>query len=332
MSSFFQQVSIIGFGILGLSSLALSQEPAPGDESITAVRTEKPGKAKIRGVGLRQANSLGGGPAPVSGDRKFQVFIFMGQSNMTGHGWSVDLDSPYNRKHERIRVWANNRWEYLVPRRNFGPETAFAHKMANGRPDSTIGIIKVAVGATGLAAWKPDYDRKLATTTKDGLKGSLYRDLMDAVSSAREKSKFEIDGFVWKHGGKDSRKAHLAGTYQQRFIELVDRMRMDLSAPEMPVYVLTYFDKTGIEEHRKKIARVRANALPIFSSQATVSEYLASAFPVFHGRLPTRPDKVHFNSKGQLKLGEMTAEAVLNHLFAAELEGEGEKLPLSADQ
>ncbi len=315
---------------MGLSSPALSQDAVSGNESIAAAKIEKPAKAKIRGVGLRQANSLGGGAAPVSGDGKFRVFIFMGQSNMTGHGLSADLTPSYKKKHERIRVWANDRWEYLVPHRNFGPETAFAHKMASARPDSVIGIIKIAVGATGLAAWKPDYDRKLAAATKDALKGSLYRDLMDAVSSARKKSQFKIDGFVWKHGGKDSRKAGLAGTYQRRFVELVDRMRMDLSSPEMPVFVLTYYDQTSIAEHRKKIARVRANALPIFTSQATVSEYLAMAFPVFHGRLPTRPDRVHFNSKGQLKLGEMTAEAVLKHLSANELEGE--KRPLSTDQ
>ena len=282
----------------------------PGSSHATNGRSAQ---SSVHGVGLRQADSLGGGAAPVPKDKKLRVFIFMGQSNMTGHGRSSDLKPPYNQKDDRIRIWAHHRWEYLVPHRNFGPETSFAHEMANANPDEVTGIIKVAVGATALAAWQPEYNRKLAAASGDAMKGSLYQDLLDALSAARKRSDFEIDGFVWKQGGKDSRNAYLAATYRDRFIHLVQRMRADLGDSGMPVFVLTYFDQKGIENHRKQITRIRANALPIFTFQANVSTYLPNAYPVFHGRLPTLVDGVHFNSQSLLKLGKMTADAVLKH-------------------
>ena len=34
---------------------------------------------------------------------------------------------------------------------------------------------------------------------------------------------------------------------------------------------------------------------------------------VVHGKLPMRPDGIHFNTEGQLKQGKLLAEAVLDY-------------------
>jgi predicted esterase len=66
-------------------------------------------------TGFKQANTMDGGEAAISKSGKFRVFVLMGQSNMQGTGRAKELKAPYNEKHDRIRIWANGRWEYFVP-------------------------------------------------------------------------------------------------------------------------------------------------------------------------------------------------------------------------
>ncbi len=271
-----------------------------------------------RGVGLKQANSMGGGDAPILPRTKLRVFLLMGQSNMVGHGKADKLPPPYNEPHPRVRIWAKGKWQYLIPKSNFGPEVSFAHEMATLFPSDTIGIIKVAVSGTGIDAWKPDWQWSAASKTGDALKGSLYRDMINAVSGAHQVSDFKLCGLIWKQGDRDARKLELSESYQQRFMELVEHLRADLATPELPVFVLTYFDVAGIEARRELVEKLRPNGLSLYISQAEVSSYLKNAFPVFHGLLPTIFDHVHFNSEGQITLGKMTAAAVANHYLATE--------------
>ena len=95
--------------------------------------------AKWKTTGLQQANTMGGGEAAVSKSGKLRVFVLMGQSNMNGSGRATELESPYNEKHDRIRIWANGRWEYLVPSNKFGPGVSLAHQLADIWPEDTIG-------------------------------------------------------------------------------------------------------------------------------------------------------------------------------------------------
>jgi Carbohydrate esterase, sialic acid-specific acetylesterase len=271
-----------------------------------------------RGVGLKQANSMGGGEAPILPGTKLRVFLLMGQSNMVGHGKADKLVPPYNEPHPRIRIWARGKWQYLIPKSNFGPEVSFAHELATLFPSDTIGIIKVAVGGTGMNAWKPDWEWSAASKTGDALKGSLYRDMVNAFAGAHEVSDFQLCGLIWKQGDRDARNLELSESYQDRFVELVKHLRADLATPELPVFVLTYFDEAGIEIHRELVEKLRPNGLPLYVSQAKVSDYLKNAFPVFHGLLPTIFDQVHFNTEGQITLGKMTAAAVANYYLATE--------------
>ncbi len=301
---------------------AIAEFSAYDDRSL---RPEYPGLREAvleddpsRGVGLKQANSMGGGEASILTPGRFRVFLFMGQSNMTGHGRAGKLTPPLNEPHPRIRIWAKGQWQYLVPKRNFGPEVSFTHDLIKDLPGETIGIIKVAVAGTGMNAWKPDWEWSAASKTGDALKGSLYRDMIEAVAEAREVSDFQLGGFVWKQGGRDAKKTELAETYRERFIELVGHVRSDLGAPDLPVFVLTYFDEAGIFRHRELLENMRPKALPLYLSKARVSQDIANAFPVFHGLLPTRIDQVHFDTEGQLQLGQLTAGAVRDYLVRVE--------------
>ena len=134
---------------------------------------------------LQQANTMGGGEAAISKSGKFRVFVLMGQSNMHGAGRAKELEPPYTEKHDRIRIWANGRWEYFVPSQRFGPGVSFAHQLAEFWPDDNIGIIKVSSGGTGICGFEKNWSFERADLTFDGKKGSLYKDLMNAVAEAK---------------------------------------------------------------------------------------------------------------------------------------------------
>ena len=151
-------------------------------------------EAKWKTIGLRQANTMGGGPAPIPGTGKLRVFVLMGQSNMHGTARARELRPPYTEKHDRIRIWANGRWEYFVPTQRFGPGVSFAHQLAEVWPNDTIGIIKVSSGGTGIRAFEKNWSFDRAHLTFDGKKGSLYKDLMHAVAEAKRISDPEFCG------------------------------------------------------------------------------------------------------------------------------------------
>jgi len=214
----------------GKRRASVGEAPAPTGEVAPKWKT----------TGLQQANSMGGGAAAISESGKFRVFVLMGQSNMTGAARANELKAPYNEKHNHIRIWANGRWEYFVPRVRFGPGVTMAHKLAELWPDDTIGIIKVASGGTGIRGFEKNWSKERADRTFDGKKGSLYKDLMNAVAEAKRISEPEFSGFVWKQGAADGTKKDLAEEYYDTLKLLISDLRTDLDAPDLPVLILSY--------------------------------------------------------------------------------------------
>ena len=210
---------------------------------------------KWKTVGLQQANTMGGGEAAIPNGGKFRVFVLMGQSNMQGAGRANELKSPYTEKHDRIRIWANGRWEYFVPTHRFGPGVSFAHQHAAFWPDDTIGIIKVASGGTGIRGFEKNWSFERANLTFDGKKGSLYKDLMNAVAEAKRISKPEFSGFIWKQAAADGTKKVLADEYYDTFKLLVSDLRSDLGTPDLPVFIPSYLN----DEELLKTAMAQMN-------------------------------------------------------------------------
>ncbi|MCP4857523.1 MAG: alpha/beta hydrolase fold domain-containing protein [Fuerstiella sp.] len=199
-------------------------------------------KSKWKTTGLQQANSMGGGEAAIPRKGMFRVFVLMGQSNMQGAGRANELQAPYTEKHDRIRIWANGRWEYFVPKSRFGPGVSFAHQLSAFWPDDTIGIIKVASGGTGIRGFEKEWSFERANLTFDGKKGSLYKDLINAVAEAKRISKPEFSGFFWKQGAADGTRKVLGTEYYDTFKLLVSDLRTDLDTPDLPVFIPSYMN------------------------------------------------------------------------------------------
>ncbi len=127
--------------ISGLSESDANKDGKLDDAELSALRevfrARRKGQAdaaanKWKTTGLQQANTMGGGEAAISKNGKFRVFVLMGQSNMHGTARANELKPPYTEKHDRIRIWANGRWEYFVPRQRFVPGVSFAHQWERG--------------------------------------------------------------------------------------------------------------------------------------------------------------------------------------------------------
>ena len=208
---------------------------------------------KWKTTGLQQANSMGAGAAAIPKSGKFRVFVLMGQSNMTGAARANELKPPYTDRHDRIRIWANGRWEFFVPSVRFGPGVSMARQLAEHWPDDTIGIIKVASGGTGIRGFEKNWSFERADLTFDGKKGSLYVDLMNAVAEAGRISNPEFSGFVWKQGAADGTKKVLGNEYYDTFKQLVSDIRKDLGVPDLPVFMPSYMND---EELLKAVRRI----------------------------------------------------------------------------
>lgn len=305
---------------------------------------------KWKTTGLKQANSMGGGEAAVSKSGKFRVFVLMGQSNMQGAGRAKELNAPYTEKHERIRIWANGRWEYFVPSQRFGPGVSFAHQLAQFWPDDNIGIIKVASGGTGICGFEKDWSFDRAELTWDGKKGPLYQDLMNAVAEAKNISQPEFCGFVWKQGAADGTRKVLAEAYFDRFKQLISDIRNDLDVPDLPTFVPVYANDVELLKallsrmSEEDVIKAKASVSKAITSDeellrvllSNLSEYykvnkqagknpyittvihaqnragreIPNVSTIYPGKLPKGDDGTHYSSEGYITLGKITATTV----------------------
>jgi hypothetical protein len=304
---------------------------------------------KWKTTGFQQANTMGGGEATIPKSGKFRVFVLMGQSNMHGTGRANELKSPYTEKHDRIRIWANGRWEYFVPTQRFGPGVSFAHQLADFWPDDTIGIIKIASGGTGIRGFEKNWSFERANRTFDGKKGSLYKDLMHAVAEAKRISNPKFCGFFWKQGAADGTRKDLAAEYYDTFKLLISDLRSDLGVADLPVFVPSYMNDeellkavmsnmSGEEVLKAKqsaskppesdkdllellLAYLEGNgSLRAFGKRAFIATVIMAqnragrdipnVTTLYPGKLPKGADGTHYSSEGYITLGKITASAV----------------------
>ena len=260
--------------------------------------------------------------APPKG--KVKVFIFMGQSNMVGHGSPDELTGKYkkySKMNNRILMFQDNGWVPLGGYR-FGPEIACAYEMAEFYPDHTIGVIKVAWGGTSITAFLPDWTKEKAG--KHWYKGPLYKFTVELIEKAGKTADVEFCGMYWKQGGADMHSMELAEPYLERLKKIILELRKDSGNKNLPVFIGTYVktdeDIESFEKQLKASGSKRANKakelFTVMNAQNRISKELPNVYTVIHGRLPCiKPGtgNVHFNTEGQITLGKMFAEATIKH-------------------
>ncbi len=204
--------------------------------------------------------------------KPIQVFILAGQSNMEGHGAIAanpeqnegkgSLEYLVNDKataeQYRHTVNADGSWvkrddvwiEYLGRKGKlsvgfgarehlFGPEFQFGHVVGSHFKEQVL-IIKTAWGGKSLAGdFRPP--------SSGGTVGPFYKQMVEHVQDVLKNidkhfpdyrgQGFTIAGFGWHQGWNDGLKHDTVAQYEQNLVNLINDLRGEFDAPEMPVVI-----------------------------------------------------------------------------------------------
>lgn len=218
---------------------------------------------------------------------RLQVFLLIGQSNMAGRGRVEPAD---HRPAPRVfKLSPALTWEPAADPLHFdkpviagvGPGLTFARCLTERDPGIEIGLVPAAVGGTSLDEWAPG--------------GKLYTDAVTRAQAALKHG--TLAGILWHQGEADSPPPK-AATYAVRFHLLIDRLRADLGAPDVPVIV----GETG---------RFRKAGAQINAVLATLPGQIPHCAFVSAEGLTDGGDGTHFNRASAQELGRRYAAAWL---------------------
>ncbi|MEQ8762880.1 MAG: sialate O-acetylesterase [Planctomycetota bacterium] len=258
-------------------------------------------------LGLVGCQSTGKAPEPDV--QTVRVVLLAGQSNMGGSGRIDDLPAELAAPLEAVPMWDLNGtgWAPMqggpwANRKSFGPEIAFAHAVAEAGQD--IRILKFSKGGTGLVHdWNPAEE------------GSLYHRLIghcQAAEASLAPARVEWAGLLWMQGEqdcKDSTDASAAEAYQANLENLIARIREALDTPDLPVVIGRLHDSLG--ETKPHVGLDFGQYEKVRAAQVRVAEADANIEWVDTDEYPLKPDLIHFDTQGCLRLGEDFAETWL---------------------
>lgn len=252
-----------------------------------------------------------------------RVFLFAGQSNMVGADANSERIDDYpnfkgagDPQSDVLYSYslgngdeASKGWVPLKPLRSFGPEITFARRVRRQVP-FPIAIIKSAVGGTTVAFdWNPDAPDKGQKLYPRTLK--LIRESLDELD--KRGIRYQLEAVMWHQGENDMLDRNLYKQYADGLTKLIERLRVDLKAPQLKWYIAEVSEK-GIwgMDHRNNLGIFRQQQEQVLKTDPLLRWVPTShlAFEVMGSGQP----HYHFGTQGQLQLGEAFATAYLREI------------------
>lgn len=221
----------------------------------------------------------------VAFSENMDLYLLLGQSNMAGR---APLSPEYAKPIPNTYLLnGRNDWEparnplnrHSTIRKNINMQKlglgyAFASKMHQASPETTIGLVVNARGGSKIEQWQ---------------KGTLYyRDALQRIQVAQHYG--TLKGILWHQGEANFEDP----AYQEKLIQLISDFRADLKLPDLPFIV---GEITG--EH------------PVIAQLRDLPNHVQNTACVSAEGLITY-DRWHFDTESQILLGERYAEAVLS--------------------
>jgi len=231
--------------------------------------------------------------------KDFQIFILAGQSNMAGRGM-IDEES----KKPNPRVFSLNKdekWQHAVDPLHWdkagagvGIGKSFGEIIAAKNPGVSIGLVPTACGGSPISAWAPG-------KFWDQTKSHPYDDFLVRAKHAMQDG--TLKAILWHQGESDS-NAKDAPEYEQRLTELINRMRTDLQAPDLPFIIgqLGRFPEKPWDQSRETVD----------AAQQAVAKKMKNVRYVSAEGLRSRGDNLHFDTPSQRIFAQRYADAYLH--------------------
>jgi hypothetical protein len=227
---------------------------------------------------------------------KLHIYLLMGQSNMAGRGKFGPEDKT---PHPRVLMFTiAGEWEPAVEpithdkptMLGVGPGLAFGKAMADKEPGLTIGLVSCAFGGTPLRRWQRG--------------GDLYSNAVQRATLAMRDG--TLKGILWHQGESDSGAATNALSYSDRLAQMVQDVRADLAAPNLPFVAgqIGEFLYDRGPDH-SPYARVVNEAIAKLPEKIPAAGYVPSK------GLTHKGDVLHFDAASQRELGRRYAAVML---------------------
>ena len=240
-------------------------------------------------------------PAPTvePAEPPLHLYLLAGQSNMAGRGVPVEIDrTPVPRVFalQQDMSWGPAteplHWDKpdIV---GVGPGFAYGRAMAEAKPDVRIGLIPVAVGGSSIRVWLPQ-------ATHESTNARPWDDALSRTFRVLAQEGGELKGIIWHQGESD--RADYTAEYEAALVDLVERLRKELRAPELPFVAaqLTHFDPEKSE-----------GTDAINAAIASATERLPNTAVVSGEGFKPKEDGVHLTAESERELGKRYAEAML---------------------
>lgn len=219
-------------------------------------------------------------------------FLMLGQSNMAGRGFINEVPPIYN---ERIQMLRNGRWQMMTEPINYDRPVAgvslvssFADAWCSENKEDTIGLIPCAEGGSSLDDWAIDK--------------VLFRHAISEAKFAMETS--ELAGILWHQGETDSFNGNYK-TYYEKLLVIIETLRKELNAPDIPVIIgglPDFLGKQGFGKNCTEYDLVNKELEKFASEQDNCYFVTAKG-------LTSNPDGIHIDAVSQRKFGLRYFEA-----------------------
>lgn len=235
------------------------------------------------------------------------IYLLMGQSNMSGRGVLEEAPPGALDPDERIRVYGNDGvWREAVEpldssngqidavsadQAGVGPGLAFAKALVRKDGWRRVGLVPCAKGGSAIREWQP-------ATARTTLYGSCLARAREAATAGR------IAGILWYQGETDASDEASATAWAPHFATMIASFRLALGRPDLPLVVVGLGDppRTGKYATRFPIWR------PVQTAQAQL--HLPTQAYVSAAGLPRNPDELHLTTASQIRLGAALANAI----------------------
>lgn len=222
-------------------------------------------------------------------------FLMLGQSNMAGRGFINEVPTIYN---ERIQMLRNGRWQMMTEPINYDRPVSgislagsFADAWCSENKEDIIGLIPCAEGGSSLDEWAIDK--------------ALFRHAINEAKFAMESS--ELTGILWHQGESDSINGNYK-VYYKKLLLIIDTLRKELNAPNIPIIIGGLGDFLGKEGFGKNCTEYNFinQELKKFAFEQNNCYFVTAS------GLTSNPDGIHIDAISQRKFGVRYFEAFYN--------------------